>query len=213
MSETQDKVEQYFSKHKLRRYTKGQIFIFADDMPEYLYYLKSGVVKQYVISYRGDEVIVNLFKPPAFFPMLPVMTGIPNKYFFEADTAVELYQAPVQETVDFFKANPDVVYDLLTRVYRGLDGVLGRVVHLMTSTAKDRLIYELITQARRFGREEAGKLTIQLSEKDLGARAGLSRETVNREMSKLKATKLVTVTRSSIVINDMVALEKQIAKT
>ena len=42
------------------------------------------------------------------------------------------------------QANPDVVYDLLTRLYRGLDGLLGRMSQLMAGSAKSRLMYELL---------------------------------------------------------------------
>ena len=46
-----------------------------------------------------------------------------------------------------------------------------------------------------------------MSESDLGARAGLSRETVSREMNKLVNENLVKVTRGRIIVDDIGKLE------
>jgi CRP-like cAMP-binding protein len=187
------KVEQHFSKYPLRTYTKGQILIHAGDIPQHIFYLVSGKVRQYDISYRGDEIIVQVYKPGAFFPMLWAITGVNNEFFFDAETDVEVRVAPAQESVQFLKDNPDVTFDLLTRVYRGLDGILGRVVHLMTGNAKSRLLYELLVEAKRFGQKQPdGATLITITEGDMAARAGLSRETVSREVQKLIRDGIIT---------------------
>lgn len=207
------KIDEFFGTYKLRQLQKGQILIYADDPVEYVYHLVSGCVKQYDISYRGEEIVLNIFKPPAFFPMSQAMTNTPSRYFFEVEEDIEFYQAPAQEVISFIKDNPDVLYDLLKRVYQGVDGLIGRMAHLMTSNAKSRLTYELIIQARRFSKPRPdGSYEVHLSEKDLGARTGLSRETVNREIRKLKKASLITVGRNTVTIPDLVALEAQLHK-
>lgn len=83
----------------------------------------------------------------------------------------------------------------------------------MTSSAKERLVYELILECRRFGiGDKDNSSTITLSEKDLGARAGLSRETVNREIHKLKIAELIVVQRNTIHVPNVHALEKTIGE-
>lgn len=205
------KIEEFFGQYNLRHYSKGQILLLNGDETDYVYHLISGKVKQYDVSYRGDEVILNVFKPPAFFPMsLAINKGV-NPYIYEAETDIEIRQAPANEVVEFVKANPDVLLDLLSRVYRGVDGLLGRVVHLMSSSARSRLLYELIIECRRFGKDQpAGGCVITLNEKDLGARAGLSRETVNREVSKLKKDGLIKVSHNNFLVKDVAELEHKL---
>ena len=197
-----EKIAQFFEKHPVRQYKKGQILIHADDDPDGILYLVSGKVKQYDLTYRGDEVILNVFKPPAFFPMSFAMNRTPNEYFFEADSDVELRKAPIDEVTAFIKSNPDVLYDLLSRVYRGTDGLLRRIAHLMSSTARSRVIYELIVESRRFGQRTDQGVSINLNETDVASRAGLSRETVNREIHKLKAEDLIRISSKQITIPD-----------
>ena len=196
----------------MRKFKEGQILVHAGDDPECIFNLVSGKIKQYDLTYRGDEVVLNLFKPPAFFPMSFAINKTHNEYFFEADSDVELRKAPFDEVIEFIQANPDVLYDLLGRVYRGSDGLLRRMAHLMSSTAKSRVLYELIIECRRFGKETEHGYGIDLNESDIGARAGLSRETVNREMSKLKVEGLIDISHKQIIVPSLEKIEQVLGK-
>jgi CRP-like cAMP-binding protein len=211
--EISDKIHAAFSKYPFRSYPKGQILVFADENPEHIFYIVKGKVRKYAISYNGDEVIVNIFKPPAFFPMSWAINKSDNNYFYKTETPTELYVVPVQAALDFITANPDVTLDLLSRIYRGMDGLMGRVVHLMSGTAKSRLMYELIIEGKRFGeKDKSGQIVLSVNEVDLAARSGLSRETVSREMQKLKSKGLIALDGKSLVIKDAVVLEKTLGE-
>ncbi len=202
------KVHESLSRYPRHIYPKGQILVFADENPEHIFYITKGRVRQYDISYRGDEIVVNIFKPPAFFAMAWALTDTPNKYFFRTETELETYLIPLADARTFLEANPDVILDLLTRVYRGAEGLLGRLVHLMSGTAGSRLIYELLIECRRFGKPTAdGQLLLDTTETDLAAHSGLSRETVSREIAKLKARGWLRVDSGHIVVTDLAGLE------
>lgn len=200
-----DKIEQFFSQYSLRKYPKGQILILNGSPATHIFHLESGIVKQYDISYRGDEVILNLFKPPAFFPMSLAINGGESLYTYEAKTALELRQAPLEDAVQFLKNNPDVLFDLLSRVYSGVDGLLARVTHLMSSSARERLLFELLIECHRFGEKQPDEsYKLNISEKELGARAGLSRETISREMSKLSRDGVVIIEKHQITVPKLI---------
>lgn len=207
-SSANDTVEKFFSKYALRHYKKGQILILDGEGPDRIFYIVSGRVKVYDISYRGDEIILNGFGPGAFFPVALLVNTSRNRYIYEADSDIEIRQAPTADVVKFIKSDPEVVYLLLSQIYGRLDDILGRMSHLMASSAKRRLIYELLLECRHFGtRTPDGRHALSISEKDIGARAGLSRETVSREINKLKREKLVAVEHNVISITNMAELE------
>lgn len=213
IEEVSTKIEKFFDQYKLKHYSKGQILILDGEGGDYVYHLIEGKVKQYDVTYRGDEIILNIFKPPAFFPMSLAINKVRNPYIYEAETDVDLKRAPAEDAVKFIKKNPDVLYNLLSRVYLGADGMLGRMSHLMASSARSRLIYELILECRRFGAlQDDGSYRLEVNEKDMGSRAGLSRETVNREVHKLKEEDMITVSRTSVVVKNLSALEKKLGK-
>jgi hypothetical protein len=83
------KIHQFFSQYPAKEYAKGEILILADENPKYIYHLIEGYVREYDISYRGDEIVVNVFKPPAFFPMSWPIAKTPNRYFSMETNAVK----------------------------------------------------------------------------------------------------------------------------
>lgn len=203
------KIDNCFSKFPKRSYPKGQILVFADENPEHIFYIVSGRVRKYDVSYRGDEVVVNVFKPPAFFPMSWAINKSPNKFFYKTETVAELHIVPAAVALEFLQANPDVMLDLLGRIYRGMDGLLGRMVRLMSGTARSRVVYELIIECRRFGEvQPGGGYRLGTSEVDLAARSGLSRETVSRELQRLKEVDIIALQGRVMLVRDLPALER-----
>jgi CRP-like cAMP-binding protein len=211
-SDVARKLEEFFSTYPKRSYPKGQIIIFGGENPENIFYITTGKVRIYDVSYRGEEIIVNIFKPPAFFPMTWAINKTDNKYFFKTEAPSEFNIVPTEDALDFVKNNPDVMLDLLSRLYHGVDGLTNRMVQLMSGNARSRLIYELIIEARRFGEVRGTTVHLDINESDLAARAGLSRETVSREIKTLKAEGLLSITRNSVEINNMKELAQKLGE-
>lgn len=207
------KVEDFFTQFKKQTFRKGEILIRVDDDPAGIYYLTEGIVKKYAISNKGEELTVNIFKPFAFFPMSWAVNLSPNTFFYEAATAVTVWRAPREEVVKFVKENPDVLYDLLQRVYRGTDGMTQRLFYLMAGSAYTRLLIELIIHIKRFGTkdEKTGTISVTISEKDLAAQAGMTRETVSREMKKLKNRELLTFANGKLTVANIEVLEAELS--
>ncbi len=210
--EVSQKIEKFFSEFKLRSFDKGRIFIYAGDQPPGVFYLEQGQVREYGIAASGEELVINVFKPPAFFPMSWAMNKTPNNYFFEAATEVNLRMAPAEAAVEFVKSNPDVMLDLMGRVFRGTDGLLQRMYFLMGGNAFHRTVLELIIACKRFGKlQKDGSYVLNIKENELAKRGGLTRETFNREIHKLKTSGLIEVPHSGgILVKDFATLEQRL---
>lgn len=204
-----EKIDAFFVRLKLQVYKKGEILIRADDDPAGIFYLKKGLVKEYAISKKGDELVVNIFKPFTFFPMSWAINDTPNIYYFEAMSDVEVFRAPKEQVVAFVKNNPDILYNLLSRVYKGTDGLFLRMAYLMSGNAYDRLLTELIIYAKRFGKKSQS-VELTISEQELAAQAGLTRETVSREMKHLKEKALVVFEKNVLILKDVARLEDEL---
>lgn len=207
-----EKIEEFFSAYPTREFGKGHILLHAHDNPTQVFHLLQGRVKQYDISYRGDEVVLNVFKPSAFFPMSFVVNDKPNIHFFEAEEDIVVQSAPNPDVLAFIKANPDVLLDLLSRVYKGTDGLLGRLAHMMAGSARSRILYEILIECRRFGTARGSGMAIALTESDIGAHAGLARETVSREIRKLKEEGMISVIKNEIWVNDVDRLSASVGQ-
>jgi len=207
-NDIRSQITDFFAQYPLRAFKKGETLARPQaDLPGVLH-LVEGRVSQYDIAPSGNEVVINVFKPGAFFPMSSVINQTPNNYFFEASTAVTVRVAPPADVLRFLQENPDIVLDLLARVYRGTDGVLRRMAHLMGGDAKSRLLFELLNAAHRFGeQQDDGSVFVPLREGDLARHSGLARETISRQMRVLQAEGLVQVVSGGMAIPSVAALE------
>ena len=197
-----NKIENYFSQYDVKTYAKGEIITLANQAPAGISLLVSGVVEQYDISTEGNKITLNIYKPPAFFPMSWAINQTPNSYFFGAITKVTLRQADPAATVQFLRANPDVLFDLLSRVYTGTDILMRRLALAASGIAVNRLLYELLIEAYRFGvPATADQTVITIRQNTLAARSGLARETISRELHKLEKHNLLALSKEGITIN------------
>lgn len=196
-----DVVADFFAESDTKTYVKDTILTMPGEDLRHVTYLVKGMIEQYDITPEGNKIVVNIFKPGAFFPMSWAMNDTPNSYFFAAMSNVAVKHVQPDAAVQFLKDNPDVTFDLLSRVYRGTDAVLRRLVLASSGTASARLIFELIIEAYRFGTNEGDDgVSITVKQSSLAARSGLARETVSRELYKLEQGGLVVRSKQGILV-------------
>lgn len=205
-----NKVERFFSTYKLEEIKKGEIIIRAFENQNKVYFLSEGSVKMYSISKNGKEFILNTFKPVSFFPMSLAVNNGENLYFYETLTPVKVRIAPFKKVVNFLKENPDVMFDLLQRLYKGIDGLLIKMDFAMTTDAKSRIIVELITQAKRFGDGKNKRYELNISISSLATNVGLARETVSRQLKILKQKGLISFKNKKVIIFDLNKLVEEV---
>lgn len=196
-----NKLTEFFAGTDERMYGKDDIITFANQDPEGVLFLVEGLVEQYDVTPEGNKITVNIFKPPAFFPMAWAINKTPNLYFYAALSNVKVKRAHPDKVAKFLQENPDVMFDLLSRVYKGTDGLLRRLVLAASGIASSRLIYELLLEAYRFGEpvdEETKKIKIRQS--SLAARSGLARETVSRELHKMEREGLLELAKPGMIL-------------
>ncbi len=205
-------MESFFEHYPSKTYKPGQVILHAGDQPTGIFYLESGVVRQFTLSKEGVERTLNLYKPGSFFPMSFALNQTPNRHSFEVVAAAQVRIAPAAAVVDFLKANPDIAFDLLQRMFKALDGLLLQIEHRTSGDAYDILLTTLVLLARRFGRQsETGtQIEVSLTHAILAAQAGLSRETVSRTLQKYKTKGLLSFTSRIVTIPDLAVLEAEI---
>lgn len=197
----QNKIDELFRAHPRHEVKKNTILTLAGEDPKYITYLIDGVVEQYHITPQGNKVVVNVYKPPAFFPMSWAINGTPNTYFYETLTEATLVRANPNETVSFLKDNADVTFDLLSRVYRGSEALLRRIILASSGIAVNRIVFELLVEAFRFGEEiDDHHRSITIKQNILAARSGLARETVSRELRKLADGNYIEFTKQGFIL-------------
>lgn len=204
----QQKVDGFFKAYPPKAYAAQEILIFADENPTVVYYLLKGKVGQYDVTSKGQQLMVNIFKPPAFFPMSDAINQRPNQYLYEVLEPARVHVAPAVDVVAWLRREPVVLFDLLSRVYKGSDGLLRQKALLMGGNALSVIAFQLLVSCLRFGEKDSrGGYTLVLKESELAARTGLARETVSRNLQILKKQRLIQTKPGVVYIPDVRQLQ------
>ncbi len=203
--------EAFFSKFKSVQYFKRNQLIFGPtNTPAGVYFIKTGLVRMYLVSKDGSETTFNILKPGTYFSIIWAFNDVPNIYFYEALTDITLLKAPREEIVKFVEKNPAVLLDITKRTLSGLDGITRLMNALLTGNTYQRIASVLLVLARRFGTFRGKKVVINipLTHRVISTLAGLTRESTSKELEALQANKIISIKNHTISILNLKMLEE-----
>lgn len=196
--------------NKVLNLKKNQLVFGPTTEPSGIFYVKSGFVRQYLISSDGKEITFNILKPGSYFSMIWALNDVPNIYYYESLTNVQLLKAPKEEVVKYVESHPEILYDIAKRSLSGLDGMTRLMEALLTGNAYQQVASVLLVLARRFGRKKDGGIVIgiPLTHRIIGTLAGLARESTSIELKKLSEDKIITQKDHLILIKNFDKLKE-----
>jgi len=208
------KLDEFFFTqfNSVHRFKKNQLIFWPDMQPPGVFYVKSGFIRQYLVSESGKELTVNILKPGTYFPMVWALNNTSNIYFYECLTQTILFKAPREKVVKQLEDNPDLLYDLTKRILSGLDGITKMMETLLTGNAYRQIAYVVLVLAKRFGKlinKKEVRIDVPLTHRLIGTLAGLSRESTSLELRKLTKKKIIAKKNGFMLIKNMEKLEKE----
>lgn len=200
----------FFSKFRLLHFQKGETILRPGDVPGGVFYLKKGYVKLYSVSKNGEELILIIFKPGDLFPITWAINETLNLYFLEAMTPVEIWKASKEGFLGFAKGNPEIYFEVSSRMMFRFDGLLRRMEYLVFGNAYAKVASIILICAQRFGEVGKGGVVIQvpLTHNDIATLVGVTRETVSVEIKKLKDRGLIANKGKKIIVRNASGLKK-----
>lgn len=206
-----DKLNNFFAGHKKLSFKKGEIILRMDDEPKGVLYLKKGYTRVYALTKNAQELTLLIFKAGDFFPITWAFNTTYYHYYLEAMTDVELYQAPREEFLNFVKNNPDVLFEITSRILTRFGALLSRMEHAILGNARSKVSSIILLCAERFGRRKGKETIIQvpLTHQDIANLIGVARETVSIEMEKLQKKGLIIHQGKYLVVRNSQKLKEE----
>lgn len=204
------KVKKFFSDFEFQKIPKGTIIVSPKENERHVYLLNNGIVRIYSINKNGEETTLLLLKSYSFFPTTPLFLNKANNYYFQAITASGIYKAPRQRVLTFIKDNPDILLDLTIRILRGIEGMFAQIEYLYNGNAYQKLINMLLVSSTRFTCSVDDTISLPFTHQLIATIIGCKRETVSRELKKLKQKKIITTYPSIITILNRKLLENEL---
>lgn len=183
-------LQTFIDQCRVQRFTKGEIILVQDEIPQIGYMVKKGVVKTYNLTSQGEEKPITFDTEGEIFPIAWIFSKIKAaQYFYEAFTDCELYCLPKEAYTDFLKQNPDLLFATFDMFVSHYLTYQMRVNALEQSKASAKVLHTLHFLALRFGEDIKTDLVcipLPLTQQDLANFMGLTRETTSVELKKLQ---------------------------
>lgn len=209
---TEHEVGVLSSRLRRRRYPRGQVIFVQGDPGTCLYIVEEGQVKMVLSSPEGREMVLGLLGPGDFFGELSLLDGEPHPSDAIAREPCQLVLLERADFLKFLDDHPRVAARLLATLSRRLRHNAQLAYDVAFLDVPARLARTLLELADAEGRpvKEGIALTSRLTQSDLAALVGATRESVNKWVGFYERHGVIHATRDSIVILRPEELRKRI---
>ena len=189
-------------------YKKGEFIIRPNETPSGVFYIEEGIVKAFDITKYGEENLLIIRKERELFPLLRGITGKGRGVIYQALSHVVVWRIDNEKYLKFLNENTDAIPPLLDMVLEMYQIHSERIINLEYRSVRERLISFLLTMSVRFGTKTDNGVIVDvpLKHQDIASSINASRETTNRELSRLEQKGLIAYEQSRIVLKDIKTL-------
>jgi CRP-like cAMP-binding protein len=188
---------------QVRHFAAKKQIIRAGDQPDYLFLLKAGRARSYILTEDGHEVVL-LWAGPGEVLGLGALLSTPSTYMANT-TAVSPCDFLVWDHVTIRKLaaeHPPVMENGFRVALCHIRAYIRRHVNIVTKSAKARLADRLIKLATSAGEVEGSGITIDITNEQLSALSDISYFTASRILSKWEEQGILSKQRGRVILLD-----------
>lgn len=194
-----------------RQYRKGQSIVRQGDPVHSLFVVADGLVKVVIASPEGDELILATLGPGEMFGELGVVDGGPASASVETverTTVVTLSRATLLDLLTTHRSVADTLLQSLGAMIRRLTDQAGDLVFLDLEARVAKLLLSLIG-SHGATTDQGVELALKLTQAELGAMVGGSRQSVNQILHAFERRGYVERRGREVVVKDLDGLRRR----
>lgn len=186
-------------------YHVGEIIMKQNASLTHVACIKSGIVKQYIESDNGKNLIVNIYSKGDIIGFSEILTNNPLSYTISAVTETITCLIPVTNTIEIMKANSAIAIEVIKYTNSINQNTISNMVDLTQKNMFQKVAGVLLFFSNNIF--ESKKFTVPLCRQDLADMCSVTKESFIRVIKELKDSKHITVKGNNIEIIDTEALE------
>lgn len=186
-----------------RRFRRGEVLFHEGDPGDALFVVASGAVKVVVPSEDGEEAILATMRRGDFLGELALLDGAPRSASAIALEPTEALTLPRDQFLTLVANEPAIRDALMAALAGELRRLTTHVAELHFLDLTGRLAARLARLAREHGEhmpDGSIRLDAPLTQTDLAAMIGATRQSVNKLLGEFEAGGLLLIERDSIVV-------------
>lgn len=186
------------------RVGRGETVFGVGDTADAIYVVASGQLKEVAVGDDGEEIVFEVFTRGA-------VEGEPGIFSVERDRVVSMVamddsvvlKVARDAVVAMASRQPTVMMRLLEGLATQVRGDVESTMMLVSRRVADRVALKLLELAMTHGRPDvdATRIRVRLSQSDLAAMTGATRENVNRALAEFMRAGLVHIDGREFVID------------
>lgn len=179
---------------------KGEIIIRSDVLISNIVYLKSGYVKEYVVSGNRKTRIIQILKPHTYLGIHSLFGDKINHYSYAALEDLRICYIDIATFKQLVKENGNFAFQILAEV--GKENLYNYYRFISNSHKKTdgRFADILLYLSEKI--YENSSFPLQLTRQEMGDLIGVSRENLTRVLSKFKEDGIIRVTKNTIELQN-----------
>lgn len=193
-----------------RNYSKGQLIFYQGDLAGSLFVMIEGLVKVYVTSEDGDEMVLVTLRPPDVFGEVALLDGGPRSASAEALENSIVLEVGREPFLTALHENRAMMESLLTS--------MGGVLRRLTEQAADLVFLDLHGRVAKLllgmldpadPGETPAELDLHITQTDLAKMVGGSRQSVNQILRTFERRGYVELQGRKVVVKEPAGLRRR----
>lgn len=194
-----------------RLFRAGEIIFHRDDTGQVLYVIRTGKVKIFVTSSEGQDMVLTILGPGDYFGELALLDGLPRS---ASAAAIEAADTLALQRPDFIQAverHPRIAIQVMNVLSRRLRQTDALIEDLLFLDVHGRVAKKLLELAELHGvrTPEGIRIELRLTQGELAAMVGASRESVNKVMGYFTDKRFISTDKYKITVIRLADLRRR----
>lgn len=207
-----EEIHDLISVAKKRIFRSGEVIFHRDDPGQVLYIIKEGKVKICLISPDGQEISLVVFGKGEYFGEFALLDGLPRSADAIALEKVECYTLQRSDFHNVIMKNPRIAIQIMEILCERLRRTDQQVEDLIVLDVYGRVAKKLLELAETHGtkQEDGILINVRLTQQELAAMVGASRESVNKVLGYFTDKQYITTDKHKITLHRVADLKSRI---
>lgn len=180
----------------------GHVLFKEGESGKEMFVIQSGKVR-ISKTVRDVEKTLAVLGPGEFFGEMSILNNKPRSASATVDEQAKLLVIDPKTFEAMVRGNAEIAVRMIKKLAARLEETDQQIENLLLKDHNSRVVHYLSHIATRQGRQTPEGVYVELAVKDLAGKVGLDVEPVNEVLNKLLRARLVKLTESGIVIQDV----------
>lgn len=197
---TEEEIARFLKGGHLKKYPKGQILFSEGDRTNEVYFIEQGWASIYRMTRDGDRVSIALRTKGEFIGISEMFRTNPRDCYAQALENIAVYSIGVEYINKLLDTYPDMQTKCLAQLSYRLHESHTTLLEFACNKAPRRMALTILHIAEKSGDRNDAKIpvSIALTQEELAAIIGSSRQVVNGLLKELKESGCIEMTGRSI---------------